>query len=130
MPAIRVPFSITARPADPPDGDVPVVALTVFDKTFVDGSFVGSSVVHMVSALGGDGPLVYVALERLHGSLDGRSGAFLLRHEGSIVEGVPSLMLEVVPGSGTDALARISGRGTIEHTDSGAFLVLDYLLPD
>lgn len=102
----------------------------MFDKQFVSDTLIGTSVVHMVSALGADGPLTYVALERLQGSLDGRSGAFLLRHEGSIVERAPSLVLEVVPGSGTGALTRISGRGTIEHTDTGAFLVLDYLLPE
>jgi len=130
MPSIRVPFSITARPAEPAEGDPPVVGLTIFDKQFVDGAFIGASVVHMVSALGGQGPLAYVALERFQGSLDGRAGAFVVRHEGSIVDGAPQLALEVVPGSGAGELTWLSGRGTIEHTDTGAFLVLDYVLPD
>src|SRR6478736_6664130 len=102
MPSIRVPFTITARPSESGTGaDVPVVALTTFDKVFDSGSLVGTSVVQMVSAVGGTGPLAYVALERVEGSLDGAAGAFVLRHAGAMAAGGPVLMIEVVPGSGT-----------------------------
>ena len=130
MTSIRVPFTIAARPADPADGAVPVVGLTVFDKQFVSATLIGTSVVQMVSVLGATGPLAYVALERVEGSIEGRAGAFVLRHTGSIVDGAPSLEIEVVPGSGTEGLAGITGAGTIDHTDEGAELVLDYELPE
>jgi hypothetical protein len=126
MTSIRVPFTIAARPSEPVDGETPVVGLTVFDKQFVSDSLIGTSVVHMVSALGATGPLAYVALERVEGSIGGLVGAFLLRHVGSIVNGAPTLEIEVVPGSGTGGFAGMTGRGTIEHHDSGADLVLDY----
>lgn len=129
MPSIRVPFTITARPGEPADGDVPVVGLTVFDKQFVSPTLIGTSVVHMLSVLGGAGPLAYVALERVEGSIEGAAGAFALRHTGAILDGVPSLQIEVVPGSGTGGLSGMTGHGTIEHHDGGADLVLDYDLP-
>jgi hypothetical protein len=129
MTSIRVPFTITARPADAADGDVPVVGLTVFDKQFVSPTLIGTSVVQMVSALGAEGPLAYVALERVEGSIEGSAGAFVLRHTGAIVDGAPTLQIEVVAGSGTGGLAGITGHGTIEHHDGGADLVLDYELP-
>lgn len=131
MATIRAPFTITARPAAADAGtDLPVVGLTVFDKVFDSESLVGTSVVHMVSALGASGPLAYVALERVEGSLDGRSGTFALRHVGSITDGIPVLELTVVDGSGTGALVGLSGTGTIEHTADGAHLDLVYALPD
>ena len=130
MPTIRVPFTITARPADAgAPGDVPVVGLTTFDKVFSDPALLGTSVVHMVSVVGGDGPLAYVALERVEAALDGVDGAFVLQHVGAITAGVPTLALQVVPGSGTGRLAELTGTGTIEHAADGAFLTLSYSLP-
>jgi hypothetical protein len=130
MATIRVPFEITARPsAVVPESDVPVVGRTTFDKTFATEPLIGTSVVEMVSALGASGPLAYVALERFDGSLENALGCFVLRHVGTISDGVPSLELEVVLGSGTGGLSQLSGTGTIEHTDTGAFLVLSYSLP-
>lgn len=130
MLTIRAPFAITPRPSSSPaDTDVPVVGVTTFDKVFAGPSLVGTSVVQMVSAVGGTGPLCYVALERVEGSLDGVPGAFALQHVGVVVAGVPSLALEVVAGSGTDGLVGLSGSGTIEHTADGAVLTLAYSLP-
>ena len=60
---------------------------------------------HFVSTASEAGPLAYVALERVEGTLDGRRGAFVLQHVGAIVDGVPSLALSVVAGSGTGDLA-------------------------
>jgi hypothetical protein len=130
MATIRAPFTITARPSSSDLGtELPVVGLTVFDKVFDSESLVGTSVVHMVSALGSSGPLAYVALERVEGTLDGRAGTFALRHVGSIVDGVPTLDLSVVEGSGTGDLLGLTGSGTIEHTSAGAHLDLVYALP-
>jgi hypothetical protein len=129
MATIRAPFTITARPSSADAGsDLPVVGLTVFDKVFDSEALIGTSVVHMVSALGASGPLAYVAIERVDGTLDGRSGTFALRHVGSIIDGVPALELSVVEGSGTGDLLGLTGSGTIEHTGAGAHLDLVYAL--
>ena len=130
MSTFRVPFSITARPSSgDPTTDAPVVGRTTFDKVFSTEPLIGSSVVEMVSVLGATGPLAYVALERVDGSLDGAVGSFVLRHVGTISDGAPILELEVVAGSGTGGLAQLTGTGTIEHADEGAFLTLTYSLP-
>lgn len=130
MTRIVSPFTVAARPAadDPDLGADPVLALTIFDKIF-SGPLVGTSVVRMVSTGVGGAPLAYVALERVEGELDGRVGAFVLQHVGTITSDGPVLRLDVVAGSGTDGLAGITGTGTIEHTEAGAHLELDYELP-
>jgi hypothetical protein len=130
MPSIRAPFTISTRPGSlAPEAEVPVVAGTTFDKVFVEGALIGTSVAQMVSVVGPEGPLAYVALERVDGLLEGRRGAFVLLHIGAVSGGIPSLELEIVPGSGTQELVGISGAGSIEHTAAGAHLDLDYALP-
>ncbi|MFC6237777.1 DUF3224 domain-containing protein [Longivirga aurantiaca] len=129
MPSIRAPFIITARPAEDAEvTELPAVGRTTFDKVFAGGAIEGTSVVHFVSTAAESGPLAYVALERVEGTLDGRAGAFVLQHAGAIVDGVPSLDLSVVVGSGTRDLVGLTGSGTIEHTEAGAHLDLDYAL--
>ena len=127
MPSIRAPFTITARPAEEAEASaLPAVGRTTFDKVFAGGALVGTSVVHFVSTASQTGPLAYVALERVEGVLDGRVGGFVLQHVGAIVDGVPSLALSVVVGSGTGELTGLTGRGSIEHTEAGAHLDLGY----
>lgn len=127
MPRITAPFTIVARPAEPAEGTAaPTVGRTTFDKVFAGGALVGTSVVHFVSTASETGPVAYVALERVEGVLDGLAGAFVLRHVGTIVDGVPTLDLQVVPGTSTGGLAGLSGSGSIEHTAAGAYLELDY----
>lgn len=121
------PFTVAARPADPPAGDVPKIGRTVFDKELT-GPLVATGVVEMVYAAGAQGPLYYVALERIEGVLDGLEGAFVLQHVGSMAGGAPTLELTVVPGSGTGALSGLTGTGTIVHAADGARLELDYAL--
>jgi hypothetical protein len=56
----------------------------------------------------------YVAIERVSGTLHGRSGTFILQHSGTMARGVPQLSVTVVPDSGTGELAGLAGRMTIE----------------
>jgi hypothetical protein len=55
----------------------------------------------------------YVAIERVSGTLHGKSGSFILQHSGTMNRGAPSLVITVVPDSGTGELAGISGTMTI-----------------
>jgi len=52
---------------------------------------------------------VYVAIERVTGTLQGRKGSFILHHTGLMTKGVPDLQIKVVPDSGTDELTGLSG---------------------
>ena len=51
----------------------------------------------------------YVALERVSGTLAGRTGTFVLQHSGTMNRGAPRLVITVVPDSGTDELVGLSG---------------------
>src|SRR5215203_3755969 len=52
---------------------------------------------------------VYVAVDRVTGTLDGRSGSFLMAHRGIRNADGQSLDIVIVPGSGTGQLAGITG---------------------
>jgi uncharacterized protein DUF3224 len=63
------------------------------------------------------GSAVYVAVERVTGSLHGRTGSFILHHLGLMVRGVPQLTVSVVPDSGTGELVGITGTMNIIIAD-------------
>jgi len=70
----------------------------------------------------------YVAMERVTGLLAGRSGSFVLQHSGTMNRGVQQLSLSVVPDSGTDQLAGLSGTMTITIVGEKHFYDFDYIL--
>jgi len=51
----------------------------------------------------------YVAMERVTGTLHGRSGTFALQHDATMNRGVPHLSIAVVPDSGTGELKGLTG---------------------
>jgi Protein of unknown function (DUF3224) len=73
----------------------------------------------------------YVAIEKVSGTLAGRTGTFHLQHSGIMNRGVPSLHITVVPDSGTDGLAGLTGTMTIQIAPDGAHAYeFDYALPE
>ena len=71
----------------------------------------------------------YVAIDQVTGTLDGRKGSFLLQHSGSMQRGVPSLSIRVVPDSGTDELAGLTGTLSINVVDGRHFYDFLYSFP-
>ena len=57
------------------------------------------------------GSAAYVALERVTGTLHGKSGSFALMHVGTMNRGTPSLSITVVPDSGTGELEGLRAAG-------------------
>ena len=55
----------------------------------------------------------YVAMERVTGTLKGRSGGFILQHSATMARGAPVSSIVVVPDSGTGELRGISGTMTV-----------------
>ncbi len=79
------------------------------DKQF-HGDLEATSKGEMLSAGGGvKGSAGYVAIERVRGTLHGKSGSFVLQHSGTMNRGVPGLVISVVPDTGTDELAGLAG---------------------
>lgn len=97
-----------------------------FDKQF-SGPLQAGSVVHMLAVgTAVENSAAYVAVERIAGSLDGRGGSFLTVHKGIMTRGAPSLALTVVPDSGTDGLAGLSGEIAIDIVDGRHYYTFDY----
>lgn len=70
----------------------------------------------------------YVAIERVTGSLSGRSGSFALQHNGTMDRGAPQLTIHVVPDSGTGPLAGLAGTMRIEISSGKHSYIFDYTL--
>ena len=71
----------------------------------------------------------YVALERVTGALHGRQGSFVLQHSGTMNRGAPTLVLTVVPDSGTGELAGLSGGMAIVIDHGKHSYTMEYQLP-
>ncbi|MEO8623476.1 MAG: DUF3224 domain-containing protein [bacterium] len=85
-----------------------------FGRLFLDKKFHGdldaTSIGQMMGARTAvEGSAGYVALELVTGTLDGRHGSFVLQHSGSMTKGVSTLIVTVVPDSGTNELATLAG---------------------
>lgn len=76
-----------------------------------------------------EGSAVYVAVERVTGTLHGRRGSFVLVHRGVMTRGQPDLSVIVAPDSGTGDLAGISGHMTIDIASGKHAYTLEYSLP-
>jgi hypothetical protein len=133
MPQVQVPFQVGGWEPDPAPlelGDAgPVVFGRVTMRKTFSGALTGSSVLTMTSAAVGEAPVGYSALELVTGTLDGRTGTFVVQHSGVVDEGAPPPSGVVLPGTGTGELEGLRGRMSIEHDESGAVLHLDYELP-
>lgn len=71
----------------------------------------------------------YVAMELVTGTLEGREGSFVLQHYGLMNRGEPSLIVSVVPDSGTGQLEGINGSMQIDITDGKHHYDFAYTLP-
>jgi Protein of unknown function (DUF3224) len=101
----------------------------LLDKHFhgdLEASSVGQMLTGMTQVKGSG---VYVAVERITGSLHGRQGSFLLHHLGIMLRGVPQLNVNVVADSGTGELEGITGAMTILIKDGKHSYDFDYSLP-
>ena len=71
----------------------------------------------------------YVAIERVTGTLHGRSGSFVLQHSGTLTKGAAQQSITVVPDSGTGQLVGIAGKMTITIADGKHSYDFEYTLP-
>ncbi len=101
------------------------------DKQF-HGELEATSIGQMLaSSTAVQGSAGYVAIEKVTGTLHGRSGTFVLQHTGTMTRGVPQLAITVVPDSGTGQLAGLTGRMDIKIAEGGKHSYeLEYSLPE
>ena len=104
-------FDVKMTPQATADKDLGRISL---DKQFrgdLEGTSTGEMLTAMTAVKESAG---YVAIERVTGKLNGRSGTFILQHTGTMDRGKPSLSVTVVPDSGTGELAGLTGTMTID----------------
>ena len=106
-------FEVKMVPGEPDVVDGLTLGRYGVTKTFT-GGLEGSGKGDMLTAGGTvPGSAAYVLIERVTGSVDGRSGSFALMHSATMTRGAPDMRIVVVPDSGTGALTGISGSLTI-----------------
>jgi hypothetical protein len=113
------------------DGDAGAgLGRLILDKQF-HGDLEATSQGQMLSAgTAVKGSAGYVALERVSGTLLGRTGTFVLQHHGLMDRGTPSLTITVVPDSGTDGLTGLTGTMGIEIADGKHSYDFEHTLPE
>jgi hypothetical protein len=101
---------------------------STFTKQF-QGDLTGTSTGEMLGAMTETkGSAGYVALERISGTLHGRTGSFVVVHRGLLNRGASELMITIVPDSGTGELKGISGQMTIEIVEGKHYYSIAYSL--
>jgi hypothetical protein len=120
-------FDVKLTPQADDGSDSGIGRMTI-EKQF-HGDLEGTSRGQMLSAMGTvKGSAGYVAMERVTGALKSRSGSFVLQHTGTMNRGEPQLVVSVVPDSGTDELAGISGMLKITIAEGRHSYEFDYTL--
>ena len=103
-------FDLT-KTMEPPYDDAAgaVISRGIITKEF-HGDLVGTSITHITQAMSErNGSAGYIAMERVIGTLEGRSGTFVLQHNALSDRGDRFLNIVVVPDSGTGELAGLRG---------------------
>jgi hypothetical protein len=91
------------------------------------GDIAGDGVVEFLQAARADGAASFVGIERITGTVGGRSGTFLLQDAGTVQGSIVSGDWFVIPGSGTGQLAGLRGEGGFRaNLGEGAQVHLDY----
>jgi hypothetical protein len=124
------PFEVKLTPLDPAfKSEDNSIGRYSIDKQF-HGALEAASKGEMLSGMGtikGSGG--YVAIERVSGTLDGRTGTFILQHNGTMQNGVYHLNVIVVPDSGTAQLTGLQGSMEIIIKDAKHSYDFTYTLP-
>jgi hypothetical protein len=72
-----------------------------------------------------------VAIEKVTGTLKGKTGSFSLQHSGTMAHNTFQLNISVVPDSGTDQLKGITGKMNITIAPDGKHSYdFEYTLPE
>ena len=118
-------FEVKLQPQD--TGDQKLGRMSI-EKTFhgdLEASSRGEMLTGMTEVKGSAG---YVAIEKVSGQLQGRTGTFLLQHSGTMAAGQQNLSITVVPDSGTEELTGIQGKMQIKVEAGKHSYEFEYML--
>ena len=115
-------FEIDMAPQEDPGAPA---GRMVLSKTY-RGAMNGSGIGQMISKRTESGAAVYYAIEEFSGSVDGRSGAFTLVHQGRMTKDTQLLEVNILEGSGSGELVTITGSMRIAQDVNGHTYELRY----
>ncbi|MEV6767591.1 DUF3224 domain-containing protein [Nocardia sp. NPDC051030] len=126
----RVDAAITVHKYEPAVYEEPAAG-PVLSRIHVEESFSGGiegdGIVEFLQSANADGSASFVGIERVTGSVDGKSGSFLLQDNGTVADDIVSGDWFVVPGSGTGDLTGLRGTGGFRaNLGEGAQVWLEY----
>ena len=129
MTRARGTFEVKTTPQDDKSEDANLGRM-LLDKQFhgdLEATGKGQMLTAMTPVQGSAG---YVAIEKVSGTLKGRTGTFVLQHTGVMTRGTPELSITVVPDSGTGQLAGIAGRMDIKIEGGKHSYEFEYILAE
>jgi hypothetical protein len=121
------PFEVSLTPETAADASPGRMSIAKQFQGDLEATSKGEMLSAMTAVKGSAG---YVAIEKVSGSLHGRSGTFILQHSGTMTRGVPQLIVTVVPDSGTGQLTGLEGKLTIHVVAGKHSYELEYTLPE
>ncbi len=122
-------FDVTTTPIEPHHPEAKLGRMSI-DKQF-HGDLEATSAGEMLAAMSDvEGSGGYVAMERVSGTLHGRTGAFVLQHNGIMTRGAPELRVTVVPDSGNGDLTGLTGSMAINIVDAQHSYDFEYTLTE
>ena len=83
------------------------------------GAIEGSSNLQYLMSYQSESSAIFVGLEKIEGSFNGKAGSFMLQHNGKFENGVASSEFFVVPNSGKGELVAIDGSGSFKSGENG-----------
>lgn len=123
-------FVVTMKPLAFEDADPESLLGRMSIDKQITGDLTASTMGQMLSAMTGtSGSAGYVAIERVDGVLNGKSGTFVLQHTGTMNRGAPSLTVTVVPDSGSGELVGLEGEFKINIEEGKHYYEFTYRLP-
>lgn len=103
---------------DKPAADAPGSKLYRVEMTHLyTGVIEGQGTIQYLFANNNQNQGGFVALEKITGQVEGRSGSFVFQHTGTFGSGATLITMTVVPGTGTGDLSGLSGQATMEFTE-------------
>lgn len=108
-----------------PDGPKITRSLVTYEYS---GDIVGESKLDYTMTYLTATKTLILGFEQIQGKINGLSGSFVLRHEGTFDNGVAKIEVSAVPNSGTENLKDTTGKGLIESDSNDpmkSYLVLD-----
>lgn len=123
-------FEVTLIQQNSSQGAGSTLGRMSIEKQF-HNDLVATSEGEMLSAMSEvKGSAGYVAIERVTGSLQGRTGSFVLQHSGQMDRGAQQLTITVIADTGSGELVGLTGTMQIKIANGKHLYDFEYSLPE